>query len=721
MTVADPDAGSGIVTATLSVGYGILKINAGTSGATVVSGSGTSTVVVSGTIAQLNALLNTDATSGFRYIADTDAPPASTNLTVSVNDNGNTGGGGAQTGTATQIITITPVNDAPVVDLNGAAAGFDTTASYTEDGTPVSPISGIVLSDVDSANLTGATVTIATGFVAGDVLRLSGGLSGTTVSGITYSYNASTGVLSLSGSATVANYQAALATLSFKTSNDAPGTARNITVVVNDGAASSAAANIALTVTPVNDAPVVDLNGAAAGVNTTGSYTEGGAAATLVSGIVLSDADSANLTGATVTIATGFAAGDVLRLSGGLSGTTASGITYSYNATIGVLKLRGSASVADYQAALATLAFKTSNDDPGTARDITVVVMDGTASSVAANIALTITPVSDAPVVDLNGAAAGVDTTASYTEDGTPVSPISGIVLSDTDSANLTGATVTIATGFVAGDVLRLSGGLSGTTASGITYSYDSGTGVLSLNGVASLADYQSALAALSFKSNSDNPGTARDITVVVNDGSANSVAAHIMVAVTPVNDAPVNIVPTSQTTTSGANIVFSTANGNALLVSDPDAGSGMMRVRLSAEHGTLTLASTAGVTVTGDGTDVVKIDGTLTAINAALEGIRYQNVAGYVGPDALTVTTNDNGNSGSGGLLSDTDSVTITVDAAVAQAALSDKLFANDQGSDISAAFVINDNGGGYGGLDNAIYPTHSGHESILGSAFLI
>ena len=525
IAVADPDAGSGSATVTLAVPYGVLNVNAGTSGATIVSGNGTGTVVLSGTIAQLNALLNSDGTSVVTFTADTDTPPANTALTVSINDNGSTGGGGAQTGMASQTIVITAINDAPVADLNGAAAGIDTTAGYTEGGVPVSPISGIVLSDPDNANLTGATVTIATGFVTGDLLRISSGLSGTTASGITYGYNSGTGVLTLTGSATVADYQAALATLSFKTTNDAPGTARNITVVINDGAASSTAANIALTVTPTNDAPVADLNGAAAGIDTTASYTEGGTAVSPIAGIVLSDPDSANLTGATVAIGAGFVAGDVLRMSGGLSGTTASGITFSYNATSGVLKLRGSASVADYQAALATLSFKSSSDDPG----------------------------------------------------------------------------------------------------------------------------------------------TARDITVVVNDGTANSVAAHIALTVTPVNDAPVNIVPADQTTTSGGSIVFSTANGNALSVSDPDVGSGQLRVKLAVTDGTVTLSGTANLTVSGDGTGVVVITGTAAAINAALQGLSYQSSPGYTGPAALKLTTSDLGNTGTGGILTDVDTVAITVQPQIA------------------------------------------------------
>ena len=60
MSVSDVDSLGGVETATLAVTEGTLTVAAGTSGA-VVSGSGTNTVTVTGTLAQINALLNTDA------------------------------------------------------------------------------------------------------------------------------------------------------------------------------------------------------------------------------------------------------------------------------------------------------------------------------------------------------------------------------------------------------------------------------------------------------------------------------------------------------------------------------------------------------------------------------------------------------------------------------------------------------------------------------------
>ena len=83
--ISDADAGGGAVTVTLSVGEGTLTVAAGTSGA-LVSNNNSSAVMISGTVAQINALLNTDATSAVSYIDSSNAPGASTTLSLSVND-----------------------------------------------------------------------------------------------------------------------------------------------------------------------------------------------------------------------------------------------------------------------------------------------------------------------------------------------------------------------------------------------------------------------------------------------------------------------------------------------------------------------------------------------------------------------------------------------------------------------------------------------------------
>src|SRR5690606_9618865 len=102
---------------------------------------------------------------------------------------------------------------------------------------------------------------------------------------------------------------------------------------------------------------------------------------------------------------------------------------------------------------------------------------------------------------------------------------------------------------------------------------------------------------------------------------------ATITLVVTALNDAPVNTVPVSQTVDQNGSLVFSPSNGNAISVSDVDAGGGTIRVSLAATNGLLTLSGITGLNfLAGDGTDdgTVTFDGTLADINQALNGLLF-------------------------------------------------------------------------------------------------
>ena len=97
--------------------------------------------------------------------------------------------------------------------------GNQSTAAYTLGGAsvPVSP--GLTLVDVDSPQIAGALVGIRGNFQAGDVLEF------TDTTEIDGAYNANTGGLTLTGTASVAAYETALRTIRFRTSA-AAGTKR---------------------------------------------------------------------------------------------------------------------------------------------------------------------------------------------------------------------------------------------------------------------------------------------------------------------------------------------------------------------------------------------------------------------------------------------------------------------------------------------------------------
>ncbi|MFM5640154.1 retention module-containing protein [Aeromonas veronii] len=132
-----------------------------------------------------------------------------------------------------------------------------------------------------------------------------------------------------------------------------------------------------------------------------------------------------------------------------------------------------------------------------------------------------------------------------------------------------------------------------------------------------------------------------------------------IHVDVSPVNDAPINVLPTTpQVAQEDQPFVI-----HGLQVKDVDAGNSPIKITLSVEHGTLTLPAGSGVTVVGNGTGSLVLTGTQADLNALLSGgVTYQGNSDFYGNDALTMVTNDQGNTGSGGALSDTDVLPIEV-----------------------------------------------------------
>jgi VCBS repeat-containing protein len=158
-------------------------------------------------------------------------------------------------------VTITGSNDAATVTAGG-------TLAYIENGAATAIDAALTLVDPDS-QISGATVTIGNAnLVTGDTLGF------TAQSGISGSYNSGTGVLTLSGTATAAQYQTALRSVTYSSSSDDPTVNatkldRTVTWVVTD-AQSLAATSVSSTinVTPVPDVTSVVLSATGA-VNST--------------------------------------------------------------------------------------------------------------------------------------------------------------------------------------------------------------------------------------------------------------------------------------------------------------------------------------------------------------------------------------------------------------------------------------------------------------------
>ncbi len=170
--------------------------------------------------------------------------------------------------------------------------------------------------------------------------------------------------------------------------------------------------------------------------------------------------------------------------------------------------------------------------------------------------------------------------------------------------------------------------------------------------------------ASLTYRLAANTPVASTNFTITVSDGVA-SASDSATINIAAVNDAPVNTVPGTQNISEDNALVFSAGNGNQISIADVDAASGAVKTTISVNHGLLSLAGVTGLTfTTGDGTSDASMvfTGTVTDINAALATLTYNPTANYNGTDTLTITTNDQGNTGSGGALSDTDTVTINL-----------------------------------------------------------
>ncbi len=445
--------------------------------------------------------------------------PSDRSITFLVND------GVTDSATATSTVSIVRLN-APVVDLNGAGGGVDFAAAFVEDAGLAAIVDAtLTVTDPDSVNLASATVEITNILDIGREF-LAAATGGTS---ITAAYNAATGILSLTGADTVANYQQVLRTVTYNNTSEDPDTTDRIIVFnASDGVTTSQTATATVSVTSVNDIPSVDLNGSGGGIDFAATFTEdAGAVAIADTTLAVADADDTTITSATVTI-TNQLDGAAETLAASTSGTS---ISATYNSGTGVLSLTGADSVAEYQQVLRTVTYENLSDAPNTTdRTITFVVNDGTSNSATATSTVTVVAVNDAPAVDLNGAGSGIDFAATFNEGVGAIAIIDAtLTASDTDNANLNSATVTITNQFDgANEILA-----TDTTGTAIAAAYDSGTGVLSLTGADTVANYQQVLRTVTYDNTSGDPDTTdRVITFVAIDGTNESITATSIVSI---------------------------------------------------------------------------------------------------------------------------------------------------------------------------------------------
>jgi hypothetical protein len=468
--------------------------------------AGTLTLTGAATQAQYEAALKTVK---FRTTSDT---PSTAQRTISftVRDSSNDSSAPA----ATKALSVAVANDPPALLAGGG------TPSFTEGGSPVTVDPDLQVSDPDSANLQSATVCVCNNAHLGEDELVYPA----TLHGITGTYAPGTGILTLSGTASPGDYQDALRSIQYRNTNtvDPNPATRGIAFQATDtSAANSNIATTSLTVIGVNNAPVLGGGG------NTVSYSEDDAATIVNGALTVTDDDDANIESATVAITSNLDTGE-----DELTFSNQSGISGAYNASTGVIALTGSATKAAYQTALRSIRY-VNNDHvaPSTLnRTVSFTVNDGDVDSNTATTTITVTQLADAPVLT-----AGTGNTNTFTENGSPVAVDDAITVSDVDSTDLTGATVSITTGFsqAQGDTLNFA------TQNGISGNYVPSTGILTLSGMSTVANYETALRSITYSNTSESPTTSRTVSFSATDGIATSNTTTHGVTILPVNDAP--------------------------------------------------------------------------------------------------------------------------------------------------------------------------------------
>ncbi|MEA2478371.1 MAG: hypothetical protein QOJ07_293, partial [Thermoleophilaceae bacterium] len=622
ISVADVDAGSDDVKADLSATNGILTATP-TTGLTV-TGDGTKALSLTGSQAKVNAALD-----GLVYKPD-DNYFGSDTIAIAVDDLNHNGSGGPLTATKNVAVSVTSVDDAPTLTQPDGALAYTEDVPTENVATAIAP--NLAASDIDSANAQSATVKIASGYANGqDVLAYGGTL-------LTATLNAAGDTLTLSGTATIAQYQAELGKVTYANTSDDPSAAtRTVEFRLTDSDnVTSDAATRAIDVTATNDAPAVHNSAGSA------SYSENDTTGVLVDpNVTVSDVDDANLEGATVQITTNRDSATDELLFAGYNGIS----VQSFTASTGTLVLTGHASKADYQTALQMIRFRANGDNPsGATRTVSFKVSDGDAESSADSRTVSVVPANDAPTVTTTSG-------NSHWTEGDPAAQVDGgLTVTDPDSTDLSKAEVEISSGTVQpGDVLSF------TPSGSVTGNYDPATHILTLQGAADLATYQAVLRSVGFSNTTTTPGatTRRILFRATDSASATSTPdAEKDVTVTEVNSAPV--VQTSSGSTSFVEDGVSPGSGpvavdSGLGLTDADSPSlSSATVQITGNYASgedvLTYTAPSGNPVTADAFDasngklVLHGPASPAEFQAALRAVKYDNSSDTPSTAARTI-----------------------------------------------------------------------------------
>ncbi len=595
ITISDSPNTGDLLTTTLTVSHGTLSIGSA-DGTTVTYGNNDASVQLVGTAAQITAALATASYTGASNYYGADS------LVVATSD---AASGSSQSKTVGITLTdTTTVAEAVPSGLNGQE---NVAIAFTGDN-------AITISDSpNTGDLLTTTLTVSHGTLS------IGSADGTTV---TYGNNDAS--VQLVG--TAAQITAALATASYTGASNYYG-ADSLVVATSDaasGSSQSKTVGITLTdTTTVAEAVPSGLNGQE---NVAIAFTGDNA-------ITISDSpNTGDLLTTTLTVS-----------HGTLSIGSADGTTVTYGNNDGSVQLVGTA--AQITAALATASYTGASNYYG-ADSLVVATSDaasGSSQSKTVGITLTdTTTVAEAVPSGLNGQE---NVAIAFTGDN-------AITISDSpNTGDLLTTTLTVSHGT-----------LSIGSADGTTVTYGNNDGSVQLVGTA--AQITAALATASYTGASNYYGA--DSLVVATSDAASGSSQSKTVGITLTDTTTV-----AETVPSGLNgqenVAIAFTGDNAITISDSPNTGDLLTTTLTVSHGTLSIGSADGTTVTyGNNDGSVQLVGTAAQITAALATASYTGASNYYGADSLVVATSD---AASGSSQSKTVGITLTDTTTVAEA----------------------------------------------------
>ena len=600
------------------------------------------------------------ANGAYTYTANTTAAEAldagdtaTDSFTYTVSD-------GTATDTATLIITVTGVNDAP--------SAVNDTGHIKEGGTLTVANSGSAVSGTSTGSNTGDitdndTDADASSTATITAIQHSGAGSATSVSDVTYTSGSATSVSGTYGTLTIGSdgsykYVANSNISSFDAGDS--NVTDVFTYTVSDGTATDTA-TLTITVIPSQDISAVNDTDS---VNEDGTTTQRNGSGLLTADDTEPDSDTLTVTH--------------IKPTSGSNSTVSSGTTFlngtSITGTYGTLVVGADGSytyTADQSAADALDASETATDS------FTYTVTDGQGETDTATLVITVTGINDDPV-------AVNDTDAIIEGNGKAVTSGSELLMADdTDADGSSSLTVT---------QIAVTSGSNSSVAAGSSSS-SNGTAVQGTYGTLQVgADgsyYYSAIKPAAYALDAGDTVTD-SFTYTVSDGTATDTAT-LIITVTGINTAPTAVADTDAVLVTAT--VTDTTNGAGTVISDDtdlDESSSLTVTKIQ-HSGAGSASNVSSGTTRANGTSSTGTYGTLTI---GANGT-YSYVAGSsAGTDVFTYTVSDgtasttttltitvSSNNNAPSAVNDTDSV--NEDATVSQTSGSGLLVADDTDAD--------------------------------------